>query len=782
MRLISCDIENFGKISNRHFDFSEGCNVICEENGWGKSTLAAFIRVMLFGFENANSRDEINNERRRFTPWQGGVYGGKIIFEADGRKYILSRTFGAKDKDDKFSLRDYETNLETGDFSEETGIDLFKLDGKSFARSVYISQNDCDTKITDGINAKLGNLAENTDDINNFEKVDMKFKDMLNSMSPTRKTGSLNKMKKELTELEQHVRQGEIIDKSLMENLELRNKERQRYDELKESQEQLQTDKARLSRIKDNLVLKEKYLGITGEYDEWKRKLLEAEKFFGGDIPESDEVERHLKNIVAVQDNANEIARCRMSDSETAKLAKYKEFFKRGIPTPEQINDYVSKWNMRTDKKNTLSIKHDNLEFKKAILAEQAQKRHLNNNLIPVIIAGVICILAGTGVFFIYRMIGIVLLLVGLIALVFGLVLYSRNKKTVGQDTQNLDLSREETELLRDEEFIRVTQTEIAEFLKSFGCTYDEYSVNTTLSGLKTKTEEYAGLLDKEKENELLINDEEIEIIRNQIDAFIRKYYNNVSFDVNEISGFLYEIKLNLQRYQEYCREFEHISDIKKEFENQHDVDFIMNISDEDVLTSMEELDTQLNFLSSELEIIHKNILDYTTRLEKLQLERDEISSEEGNLAGLREIFNRELEKYRLAMKSKELLGTAKVSFTQKYMGPITEGFNQYYNILTGRAADEYLIDANGEIKVEELGLPRNKDYFSTGYRDLIGICMRMALVDAMYKDEKPFVVFDDPFVNLDEEKTIGGMDLLKTIAGKYQVIYFTCHKSRIIH
>ncbi|MCD8156601.1 MAG: ATP-binding protein, partial [Clostridiales bacterium] len=30
-------------------DFEQGCHVICAENGWGKSTLAAFIRVMLFG-------------------------------------------------------------------------------------------------------------------------------------------------------------------------------------------------------------------------------------------------------------------------------------------------------------------------------------------------------------------------------------------------------------------------------------------------------------------------------------------------------------------------------------------------------------------------------------------------------------------------------------------------------------------------------------------------------------------------------------------------------------
>lgn len=47
MKLIKCHIENFGKLSDFTYDFTDGCNTVCEENGWGKSTLAAFLRVML---------------------------------------------------------------------------------------------------------------------------------------------------------------------------------------------------------------------------------------------------------------------------------------------------------------------------------------------------------------------------------------------------------------------------------------------------------------------------------------------------------------------------------------------------------------------------------------------------------------------------------------------------------------------------------------------------------------------------------------------------------------
>ena len=70
MRLISCHVENFGKVSDFSFDFNPGVNNIVQDNGWGKSTLAAFIRVMFFGFDREEKRSELQNERKRFTPWQ----------------------------------------------------------------------------------------------------------------------------------------------------------------------------------------------------------------------------------------------------------------------------------------------------------------------------------------------------------------------------------------------------------------------------------------------------------------------------------------------------------------------------------------------------------------------------------------------------------------------------------------------------------------------------------------------------------------------------------------
>lgn len=82
MRLISCHIENFGKLSNLTVNFDSGYNEFCYENGWGKSTLATFIKAMFFGFEGERKRSTAN-ERKFYEPWQGGIYGGQITFEVE---------------------------------------------------------------------------------------------------------------------------------------------------------------------------------------------------------------------------------------------------------------------------------------------------------------------------------------------------------------------------------------------------------------------------------------------------------------------------------------------------------------------------------------------------------------------------------------------------------------------------------------------------------------------------------------------------------------------------
>ena len=99
--------------------------------------------------------------------------------------------------------------------------------------------------------------------------------------------------------------------------------------------------------------------------------------------------------------------------------------------------------------------------------------------------------------------------------------------------------------------------------------------------------------------------------------------------------------------------------------------------------------------------------------------------------------------------------------------------------MLTGQSAESIQTDADFSIAVMDGGQPRDPSLMSEGTQDLISFCRRMAMIDAMYPGEKPFLVLDDPFSNLDDERLKGGLRFLHSASLEYQIIYLTCHKSR---
>ena len=56
-------------------------------------------------------------------------------------------------------------------------------------------------------------------------------------------------------------------------------------------------------------------------------------------------------------------------------------------------------------------------------------------------------------------------------------------------------------------------------------------------------------------------------------------------------------------------------------------------------------------------------------------------------------------------------------------------------------------------IRYREQGMYRDSQTLSSGLADILGVCVRVAIVDSMYQDEKPMLIMDDPFVNLDDSQ-----------------------------
>ena len=171
MKILSLYVENFGTLQQFSLSLTDGKNTLLRPNGWGKSSLAVFIKAMLYGLPTSSRRSLIENERKRYTPWQGGTFGGSMDVEIASRRLHIERTFGAKESEDTLSLTDLDTGVELPlDANVTLGETWFGVDAAAYERSTYISQRPTDE--SDGnlsIHAKLNRLADATDDIAGYD-------------------------------------------------------------------------------------------------------------------------------------------------------------------------------------------------------------------------------------------------------------------------------------------------------------------------------------------------------------------------------------------------------------------------------------------------------------------------------------------------------------------------------------------------------------------------------------------------------------------------------------
>lgn len=689
MRLVSCFIENFGALHQEEISFSPGVTMISRENGWGKSTLAAFIKVMFYGFENERSRDPYQNERKRYAPWQGGTYGGTVQFIHKGKEYVLTRTFGSKEREDRYSLREAATNLETKDFSASLGMELFHLDSASFQRTMFLTQMDCKTYGTDGIHAKLGNLVDHTHDISNYEAADQRLNGILNAMSPTRKTGELYKKKEELSYLEMEMKEIPQVEKRL---LRLQQEEKEK--------------KACFQKVK----LQQRYGTLLEQYQIKKQEKDQAENYFRvGMIQEKDGrnptlKERNLK---------------RACDRDI--------FLEEWIPKEEEIKEQLNRCaDWKATKKMLSYLSEERKEKQKEIpeLEEiKPQRRWMDAISILFLFLGVI-------LFFQNKIVATALFLSGL-----GLFWWNRRSDAACKMKHNRkEVSQEETD------------SKEKETIKKTGASKKREHLDTL----------YQDTWEKEK------------IQRESLLDFLQKYGFTQEEDYQES---LLELLSHVQRYQGAKRALLEAEEAIDRLEGDQEV------SDIDDLILPE--DSTLEEITDQMETLGRELLQIERDRESLLKRREMLEEKELFYQEEKERYQKRWEQYMLLEKTRKYLSEAKVSFTAKYRNPIQKGFGKYFTWLTGESGEGYQVDANLNVTKKEAGLQRESRFFSAGYQDLMGICMRMALLDAMYPGEKPFLVLDDPFVNLDTEKTKKGLHMIEKIAKEYQVVYFTCHEGR---
>ncbi len=202
MTINKLELRNFGKFKDRSVELQDGLNVMYAPNETGKSTLAGFIRYMLYGFPK-NERSSATNPlttAQRFKPWTGGEPGGSMILTADGRRVTVVRE-GAK------SVRLYDTLTATEiPMTREIGEELYGLSLETFESTAFFGQSTLQNVSMDELEDKLKNIVTGADENVSYEKARDALHKAKNKIDSGR-AGVLPALRREMTEISYQIEQ-----------------------------------------------------------------------------------------------------------------------------------------------------------------------------------------------------------------------------------------------------------------------------------------------------------------------------------------------------------------------------------------------------------------------------------------------------------------------------------------------------------------------------------------------------------------------------------------------
>lgn len=200
MRIVSVSIKAFGKLANVDLNFKEGVNVISNVNGFGKTTMAAFIRAMLYGFTYGRVKGA--TDASHYAPWGSDEkFGGSMTVEHNGETYRIERFFGKAARSEQLTVTNVKTNKP---LTVETSLGEFflGLTAESYDRSAYFPQEAVELSTNDNFEARLANLVQNNDV--DYDKVQKDLRDYRRDLRLERGNGGKIY---ELTTLQRQYRQ-----------------------------------------------------------------------------------------------------------------------------------------------------------------------------------------------------------------------------------------------------------------------------------------------------------------------------------------------------------------------------------------------------------------------------------------------------------------------------------------------------------------------------------------------------------------------------------------------
>ena len=702
MIIEACHIAQFGKWKDADFSFSPGKNSFLWDNGYGKTSFIYFFKLMFYGVSGDRKQDLEENERKHYMPFQGASFGGRIIFRIGEKRYRLERSFGLKKSEDSFRLFEEDSGKESKDYSENIGEELFALDAESFQRVCMISHEDLHFSMNSRMHAKLGNVAEDQEDMKKFQQVQTILKDGINALSPNRRTGNIFKLKMQEEELSSGLYGKEALENAVLsiekEVLSLTEKEARRKEEGKALEAELSQ---RISE-KDSLG---KWMSYAQKKEEWEKaeyRYENALKWYYQDrfseIPEEKKALLWKEEMQSLQEQIHsikkEIEKVSEVSGENVDVEVEKE---EGIvlPLEEASVPGASRAKKDTSKNETFGN----------VTKEMGQYGTSPAVLFALVGLGLIFVLLFFGKLF-GMPLGLpsaLFLLLGILSLSLCFFLWwsGEQKKRTWKEKQEEEEARQ-----RKQQAIRFASLE--ELLSRFHKLEDMQDLEMEAAGRK---------------EEFLL--------------FVEEEGGEQAFSLLEEKQKEWEEGPSLEESRRKLEEFRKEEEERREEIRKKRAEREAKVRDLEFLEEQERL------------------------LEQKKEEREALEK-----------------RYNLLQKTKAYLEMAKERFALQYKEPILEAFQKYFQSICTEPL-QFQMSEDLELSFVDRGLSREQGYLSEGLQDLCRFCQKLAIFDAMFREEKAFLLLDDPFSHLDEKNGARARALLEELAKSRQIFYFTCSEER---
>ena len=179
-------IKSFGLITDMTLEFSDKVNVIEGQNESGKSTIAAFIKYMLYGFDDGDGESEATERQKRIS-WQTSSAQGSMYVRVRDKRYLITRSTVPTDNSVRPTYKEDAAiiDLETGApaFGKlSAGEVFFGVDRALFENTAFIGQIG-DSSINEGsVKESIENILFSGSERINNQRAAARISDKMQSL------------------------------------------------------------------------------------------------------------------------------------------------------------------------------------------------------------------------------------------------------------------------------------------------------------------------------------------------------------------------------------------------------------------------------------------------------------------------------------------------------------------------------------------------------------------------------------------------------------------------